>query len=65
MTLAKAQACASAIIGAGFNAVVHRNADETWTVRAQADTFAIDSAQVSALVASQGVSGKVALVEFA
>lgn len=64
MTLVKAQACASAIISAGFDAVVHRAADNTWTVRAQADTFAIDSAQVSALVASQGVVGKVSLVEF-
>lgn len=65
MTATQAQACASAIIGAGFDAVVHLAPDTvTWTVRAQAATFAITSAQIAALVASQGVAGNVALVEF-
>lgn len=65
MTAAQAQACAAAIIGAGFDAVVHLSAETgAWTVRAQAPDFAITSAQIAALVASQGVTGRVALVEF-
>lgn len=65
MTATQAQACASAIIGAGFDVTVHLAADTvTWTVRAQAATFAITSAQIDALVSSQGVAGKVAVVEF-
>lgn len=64
MTQGKAQACAAAIIGAGFDATIHRNGDGSWTVRAQADSFAIDSSQIAALVASQGVTGRVAVVEF-
>lgn len=64
MTLAKAQACASAIIGAGFDARVHQNPDLTWTVRAIASSFSITSAQIASLVASQVVNGNAAEVEF-
>ena len=64
MTQAKAQACASAIVGAGFNCTVHLESDGSWTVRAQADSFAILSTQIDSLVASQSVTGKVAVVEF-
>lgn len=64
MTLVKAQACASAIIGAGFDAEVRHNADGSWVVRALSDGFVIDSSQIAALVSSQGVSGKVSVVEF-
>lgn len=64
MTLAKAQACVSAIIGAGFDAVVHQRPDGTWLVRAQSPTFAITSTQIDALVSSQAVLGNVAEVEF-
>lgn len=65
MTLTQAQACASAIIGAGFDARVHKNTDgSTWTVRAIASTFGISSTQITALVNSQGVNGSVAEVEF-
>lgn len=65
MTLAKAQACASAIIGAGFDCRVHLASDGvTWTVRAIANGFTITSAQIASLVASQVVNGNAAEVEF-
>lgn len=65
MTKAKAQACAAAIVGAGFNVTTeHDSVVDNWTVRAQAQSFAISSAQIAALVASQAVSGNVAVVEF-
>jgi len=64
MTTAQAQACVSAIIGAGFDALAHKLPDDTWKVRATSPTFGIDSTQVTALVNAQSVIGKVAEVEF-
>jgi len=64
MTAAKAQACVSAIIGAGFDAVVHQKPDGTWTVRALSANFTISSTQIEALVTSQAVLGNVGEVEF-
>lgn len=65
VTLVKAQACMSAIAGAGFDVTAHF--DSTlggWVVRATSASLTIDSAQIASLVASQGVTGKVSLVEF-
>lgn len=65
MTQAKAQACASAIIGAGFDCRVHSSDGINYTVRAIATTgFAISSAQIASLVSSQAVNGNAAEVEF-
>ena len=66
MTQAKAQTCAAAIIGAGYDVRVHQSIEGTWTVRAISPTgmFTIPSAQIASLVASQVVNGNVVEVEF-
>lgn len=64
MTLAKAQAVTSAIIGAGYNASAHIRADGEWVVRASTSSFVIDASAAANLAAAQQVSGKIAEAEF-
>lgn len=65
MTLAKAQACISAISNAGFDAsMTHNAATGEWTVRASSSSLNIPTASVNALATSQGVVGVVSLAEF-
>lgn len=59
MTNAQAQACASAIIGAGFNAQIQwlNSADPlSWVVKAQAHNTPIPVAAADALAQAQAVS---------
>lgn len=65
MILAKAQACAAAISGAGFDVQMRKDpVTGDWTVRASSATLNIAVAAADSLAISQGVNGNVALVEY-
>lgn len=63
MTLAKAQACASAVIGAGYNVTV-TNSGGDWKVRAFAPSISIPVAQADSLSINQVVTGLIAEIEY-
>lgn len=64
MTLVQAQACLSAIIGAGFNASASKNPDQSWTVTALSPSGSILVSDANALVVSQAVIGRLSQVQF-
>lgn len=65
MTLAKAQACVTAITNAGFDASMsHNTSTGEWTVRAMSASINIPTASVNALATAQAVTGMVSLAEF-
>ena len=64
MTLAKAQACGAAASTAGFDVSLTKINGDTWKVRVTSSDLAINVADAAALAISQGVTGKLSLIEF-
>lgn len=64
MTLAKAQAVASAIIGAGYQAHAFLRSDGEWVVRAKSNALDVPVGTANSLATSQGVTGLIAEIEY-
>lgn len=65
MTLSQAQACGAAATNAGFDVNISKiNGGTAWKVRVTASDLNIDISAAASLAVSQGVTGKISLVEF-
>lgn len=67
MTLVQAQACGAAASNAGFDVSLNKNSDNSWKVIVKTKSFndlSINVADAAALAVSQGVSGKISLIEY-
>jgi len=64
MTLTQAKACGAAASTAGFDVSLTKINGDTWKVRVTSSDLIINVADAAALAVSQGVTGKIALIEF-
>jgi hypothetical protein len=65
MTLAQAQACGAAATNAAFDVNIFKiNGGTAWKIRVTSSDLSINVADAAALAVSQGVAGKIALIEF-